>query len=442
MKFIINKNLIIGCDRDSEIYCTSFNVLSPALSDDYVDISLNNVNSIDMSALGLYIGKYLEQEFNSSIVQLMRSLCGIEMPKYYRKRDTCESADRKCTIKTNQKTICLNSQQHPRYNSSLKNIALGDAHYIFYNHFKEEYKSFIEAHYPWLLENQFECLWRQLFVFRNQVAHMGIVKKEDFLRGYEYFNLFLTEYMPKITSLKNQLKDDSHEDVYEDRICHDIQESNNAEKSTHKEGWTYVFKNKIGLMGMKNPNGEIIIPACYEDIKYVYVPSAFNLAYIPVKKHGKWGIVESNGSGNEYTEFIYDDLISIPWCNCYYFKKDNCCSWGIMFPNGKVILDCILDKLDGDQCSNTFFLYSGDKLGLFQTVQSWAIIPPICDNIEFYEPDEPILFTINGTTGYMEMPDEDMHCEFIPKSRVDAIEDEDEKYDRMLEFLCLQYGEA
>ena len=72
-----------GCDKLSRVYEDMFNALQEVMED---EDKLKNLSPLDYSALGLYIGKFVEQEINSSVVQIMRSFRGVEMPKYYCKR--------------------------------------------------------------------------------------------------------------------------------------------------------------------------------------------------------------------------------------------------------------------------------------------------------------------------------------------------------------------
>ena len=73
---ILTENQTDGCDRLSRVYGRMFNALQEIMQDDE---RLKQLTPIDYSAIGLYIGKFVEQEINSSVVQLMRQFCGIDM---------------------------------------------------------------------------------------------------------------------------------------------------------------------------------------------------------------------------------------------------------------------------------------------------------------------------------------------------------------------------
>ena len=76
----IDEKLTEGCDRLSRVYGNMFNALQEIMQDEG---KLKKLNPIDYSAIGLYIGKFVEQEINSSVVQLMRQFRRIDMPDYY-----------------------------------------------------------------------------------------------------------------------------------------------------------------------------------------------------------------------------------------------------------------------------------------------------------------------------------------------------------------------
>ena len=67
---IIEKKLTDGCDKLSRVYGNMLNVLEEILQDEQ---KMKELSPLDFSALGMYIGKFVEQEINSSVVQIMRA---------------------------------------------------------------------------------------------------------------------------------------------------------------------------------------------------------------------------------------------------------------------------------------------------------------------------------------------------------------------------------
>ena len=76
----MKNRLTTGCDKLSRVYEDMFNTLQEVMLD---EDKIKNLSPLDYSALGLYIGKFVEQEINSSVVQIMRDFRGVEMPDYY-----------------------------------------------------------------------------------------------------------------------------------------------------------------------------------------------------------------------------------------------------------------------------------------------------------------------------------------------------------------------
>ena len=120
----IDQKQIDGCDHLSLVYGEMFNVLQDVMSNNE---KLHELSPKDYSALGIYMGKFAEQEINSSVVQLMRKFRGIQMPEFYCLRDPKrEDLD----VRTTHNTVLLNAQ---KYNAStsdeLQTLSLGDASY-------------------------------------------------------------------------------------------------------------------------------------------------------------------------------------------------------------------------------------------------------------------------------------------------------------------------
>lgn len=130
---MIDKEKTNGCDKISRAYCENFNALQPLFVTDEnvavlgnIQIKMDNMDVFDRAALGLYIGKFVEQEINSSVVQLMRYAIGIDMPDFFCKRDPGFWEDE---VIYRNRCIRLNKQSEPKYPDSLATIPAGDAYY-------------------------------------------------------------------------------------------------------------------------------------------------------------------------------------------------------------------------------------------------------------------------------------------------------------------------
>ena len=78
-----------------------------------------------------------------------------------------------------------------------------------------------------------------------------------------------------------------------------------------KENFSEVFVSENNKMGVKSPNGEIIVPACYDEIRYTYCQTISKQPYIAVRE-GKMGLVSPNGKGTEIAPFVYDNIDILP----------------------------------------------------------------------------------------------------------------------------------
>lgn len=485
----ITDNLISGCDQQSRIYCSSFNAIQSLVVEgneiivDGKKYRVDDINEIDLASLGLYIGKYIEQEINSSVVQLMRQFCGIDMPDFYCKRDPYANY-KDCIVVNNNRKVNLNEQSDIKNPKSLKTIPLGDAYYTLETLKNEDSDGFFDS-YQWLSDTLFLDLWRNLFRFRNQVAHTGtIILKDEILKNYDYFLSFLQIYMPKIKELKIDLGPDNLMDkinkvlekkdepkivekkdlpkatkeAYEELIslhqqinatlAKDTDEERNKNLDQLNNRICYILENfdweaetietENGLKGLINASGKTIVPALYENFGLPFLLDK-ELEYnyfkaIPAKRDGKWGLVKTDGSGTELTEFDYDEITLAPISSyLWLFKKNNSTSYGLLSFKGEELLPCVIDTIYDDP-GTTLYFQSGKLYGISQ-ISLGLILPPIYDNIEIYgDLEDPLLFTLNGVTGYVKIEDHS----FISLADFEKL-DEDEQYDLRLELICEQY---
>lgn len=465
----IDRKKTEGCDKISRVYCENFNALQPLFVADgnvavlgNIQIKLDNMDVFDRATLGLYIGKFVEQEINSSIVQLMRNVIGIEMPKFYCKRDS-QFGDDKVII--GNRNIWLNKQENPSVRGSLKTIPAGDAYYAL-KQLKEKFSDFDD--YDWLNDNRFLDAWRKLFDFRNKVAHIGhLISQEELEKAFGWFDVFL-KYMPDIKALKVEL---APEGMFDDNETVSVTKENNELKDVIKnkplptpelysrmydmmygynqatpdalneinhnlkeyDWFTQVFESQNGKKGMRHVNGKILVPAIYDEYGFTYNCLDTHFSVIPACKCGKVGLVKCDGSGDPVTEFIYDRIETIP-CrqNVFAYYKGDSLSYGLLLKDGRELCPCIID-MNYEPSQTCMIFKSGDYYGLYDLNEK--VVMPMFEEIEVDEPTDPMVFTLNGIKGYL-----DNELKFVPKYEIDAIEDENERYDRMLEFLLSEYS--
>lgn len=464
----IDEKLTEGCDRLSRVYGNMFNALQEIMQDEG---KLKELNPIDYSAIGLYIGKFVEQEINSSVVQLMRQFCGIEMPDYYCK--ICHDYRINADVKNGKRTIRLNEQKDPKHASLLKSIPLGDAYYAL-KQLKEEDPDGFFKDYPWLNDLIFLEAWRRLFMFRNDVAHIGTVIDVQMLKeNFEFFQRFL-RYMPDLLELKKQLAPDDYIEslplASDDNVKQKqplIVSSDNGKPYAPKDvaqhycellnrqipkdfdfeaemEWTeelndiiakynldaMIFIGPNGKKGMMDCLGNILVPARYDGFGFLPKPFDYPRASVNALRDGKFYLVALDGSGKELTEGydLIDLAISCHMYSPYIYTKDGIKSCGFMSITGEEICDCYVDKYYGGL--NSIWYQSGDKHGFWQFGN--IFLPPIYDNIEMMgDPWNPLLFTLDGVQGLVRHDGS-----FMPLSEYKKLdEDEQDEWD----YLCEQY---
>lgn len=453
-----------GCDKMSRVYEDMFNILQEVMQNEE---KLKELSPLDYSALGMYIGKFVEQEINSSVVQIMRAFCGIDMPEYYCKR--YPSYDIDADIVTPNRKIRLNEQKEYNDTHSLKSIPLGDAYYALQQLKEEDDEGYFNK-YPWLNDRIFLEAWRNLFVFRNKMAHIGeIIDADTLKKNYDYFLRFL-RYMPDMLKAKKDLAPDDYIDnlpsiekekekekkPYYDlsdrfdkpyapkevakRYC-ELLETNNKDENWEKEINGIIekynldamlFEGENGKIGMMDCLGNILVPANYDGFGFIPKPLDDEWTSVIAVRNGKYVVVALDGSGFELTKEPYDEIkiIVTPVGSPYMFRKNGSLSWGLMKGTGEEICDCIIDSY-GLLTTGIWFT-SGNLQGLWEF--GIVFLPPIYDNIEVAEDfEDPLLFTLNGVLGHVKFDGS-----FISLSELAKL-DENEQDDILSDCVCDYY---
>ena len=117
-------------------------------------------------------------------------------------------------------------------------------------------------------------------------------------------------------------------------------ENNNESPNNFSE----VFTSENGKMGVKLPDGRVVVPANYDEIAYTYSDFIWDTRPYVAIKDGKFGLVRPDGKGTEITPFIYDDIV-VPevFPNHYLYKKDGSERIGLLSYFGEEVTPCIID---------------------------------------------------------------------------------------------------
>lgn len=478
----IEKELTAGCDKLSRVYEDMFNALQEVLKDEG---KLKNLSPLDYSALGLYIGKFVEQEINSSVVQIMRSYRGVKMPKYY-----CKKYPRYVLpVMTDKQAVYLNSKKYVDDRTSLKTISLGDAYHALMVLKTEDNEGFFDQ-YPWLSNQTFLDAWWELSKFRNKMAHIGeIIDAEVLEKNLVVFQDFLG-FMPDIAKAKEDLAPEGYSQPLErvnkpidgkndlsivSKACasHRIEEEckfkvamyddikqmellaedlgrkakelylKRLEKNRIKDIFLHntvkVFKKRNGGKGLKDTMGKILVPPNYDEFGFIPKHLDFNPRKSVIAIHDeKYVVVALDGSGKELTTEKYDEikladkkLMNSP----YVYRKNGRKAWGCMDEWGKEMCDIIIDSY---VCSEKGLTYESNELrGYWRFAEPTSpFLPPIFDDVEQMDSqEEPLLFILNGVEGHVKIVGDGF--EFISLSELNKLDDVSRK--KMLNCCISEY---
>lgn len=487
--YTFDERLTKGCDIISKKYCDSYNELAKLL-DNLLSGDNGDLDRWDLSAFGLHLCKFFEQEINSSVIQLLREYIGIKMPDYYCRRDRNFDRD---TAAVNIGTyyaphyVRLNDFLDRDNKNILKQIPLGDAYYVMETCVDNDTSGWFDD-YPVLKNAKFREIWRSVHQIRNRIAHSGsIVKREDLISFFESFKVFLDRFMPTLKAMKQELAPEgwkgmapeseaskknveliplpwaleewgriklplptiedfekivamdnkAHELFQEDNDMESLEILNERQRFSEQFNWFDIPFKENGFYGLKDFKGEVIIPARYDDfgdLHHYMQDYEFSSTGVSVaQKNGKVGFVKRY-SGEELTGFDYDTLYRIPFTPYYYFRKDGSKALGIITNKGEEKCPCIIDNVYEITNYAGFLFKSGEKYGYYSMVFDFCILP-IYDEIVFEDLDRPLIFIIDGKEGQI-----DSNGTFYTKEELKRLEEEDEvTYDR-LEFIMEYEG--
>lgn len=173
-----------------------------------------------------------------------------------------------------------------------------------------------------------------------------------------------------------------------------------------------------GKKGVKNPAGEVLVPAEYDAFGFMGDHNCFTVSYIAAKKDGKWGVVTVDGTGTVLCDFRFDHLEWNPFAGLYIACWDGIKDkFGLVNKEGKVFISNVLTKIY-EPTNDLIVLESNGKYGALD-VSTFFYVLPQYDDIDA-DPDELVVFHKDGVEGYIV----EETGEFITKEQYE----EDEKY--------------
>lgn len=445
----IDIGLIGGCDLESEVYCRTYNQLQPFI-DQIDDCSIDSFDNIDLSAFGLYLCKFIEQELNSSVIQLCRKSIGVLFPDYFCAVDPLipksAAAVNTAPYNKNPHWVNLNESLDYEHPEVLRMIPMGEAYYVLRTLSKNDTRFF--ADYAFLRNERFIELWRDIFRLRNCIAHPGsIISKEVLYECYQKCKEFIDVFLPSLIKIKDTLAPNNWKGFHAyvpaaignkeinipsvEKIMAGFK-STNLPKATVKEylaheelisliskeydgeiaseiqrletsyDWFDTIFTENGKLGVKDILGKIVVPAEYDDIMELQSKILTPYNSTIVKKSGKMGFVQRY-TGKVFGEIVYDNLRVIEGYRFAYFQKNGTKSYGIVCrEDGREVVPCLIDDIKTTKTGFQNFIFrSGEKFGLYSAMHDVYLEPVFDDICEPEQEGEPYLFTLDGVDGYM-----------------------------------------
>lgn len=203
----------------------------------------------------------------------------------------------------------------------------------------------------------------------------------EILNKFDELNEMLTD---------NTLTEEQHNEVIEG--LNDIIKSYDLDN--------YLFEDPdTGKKGVKNPAGQVMVPACYDAFSFIGDHNCFTMSHMSAEKDGKWGVVSCDGTNTVLCDFQFDYLQWYPYVGLYLARWDGVADkFGFVTKDGKKVIPNVFDKYY-EPC-NAFMLLEGDgKFGGLD-VCNYNYILPEYDDVDM-EPDEEVVFTKDGVKGYV-----------------------------------------
>ena len=158
---------------------------------------------LDFSPLGTFLGKAMEEEINASLVQRVRQIMGVHMPRYYRKYE--DGLNDSCSVKTERKDIELNKKGKWLSDTDYtdRSYPMGEVLCVLREIAKDESKAF-----------QMGVFCRELFIntadgfvrSRNASCHPGLFDRSAFNTMFEKFQVLSESFLPQMNNIKESLR--------------------------------------------------------------------------------------------------------------------------------------------------------------------------------------------------------------------------------------------
>lgn len=344
-------------------------------------------DALDRLSLCYYMCRFVEQEFASSVVQLMRHRLGIPMPKGFCRWVKGHEA----VVDVGDRMVNLNRCANLDH-QTLVRLSLTDAYEAFESLLLDHPALF--SSYPWLGEENFLSSWRRLGAFAQIVSTVdACVSCERLTEAMQDFSCLMS-YQSHLMMLRNELNAELTKELTS-QTMHGCKNAQNGD----------------GLWGVVNANNEWVVPPLYSESNYPIDKVDELPQLVPMRSGQYQGLVATDGSGAEATPFIYDELQPIMdyrshWMGRYLFRRGGCRTWGIMERDGTEVAGAVVDEVEW--CSRHMYFSRGERHGAW--LENGLLIPAVYTEISpvdvvkslpqamgFFRGDNLRLVTTNGT---------------------------------------------
>ena len=203
------------------------------------------------------------------------------------------------------------------------------------------------------------------------------------------------EVLRKFDKLYDKLSDENLTEEQNDEVIDGLNEIIGAYDLNNIE----FEDSDSGKKGVKNPAGEVIVPACYDDFGFIGDSNCFRVSHIAAKKDGKWGVVSVDGTNTVFCDFRFDHLQWYPFAGLYLACWDGIKDkFGFVTKIGKEVTPNIFDKYY-EPCNAFMALESNGKFGGLD-VGTLNYVLPEYDDVDM-EPEEEVVFHKDGVEGYV-----------------------------------------
>ena len=188
---------------------------------------------------------------------------------------------------------------------------------------------------------------------------------------------------------------------------------------THHYDWSNLVFEENGKKGLKDVEGNILIPAVYDGFEST--ETLFSKSSDVVAKKGdKSGLARCDGKGTPSTEFIYQHMQRIPYSNIYIVTKPDNPSRFALLENGQLLTPFELETF-GEICDGALPLLADGKQGMLAIELGNIYVRPEYDDIYDEGMGEEFIFVKDGIEGKVTL-----EGHFISNSDIEAMTCEEE----------------